>query len=100
MKYEALVIGTSAGGLEALKVVLGDLPKGLSFPIIVVMHIAEKGNGIIGVIERISGCRVKEIEDKEAIMPGIIYFAPSMYHTLIEDDRTFSFSTEGKVNFS
>ncbi len=44
--------------------------------------------------------RVKQAEEKEPVMPGVIYFAPPNYHLLIEMDRTFSLSVEARVNYA
>jgi len=47
-------------------------------------------------------CRhsVKEVEDKMPVESGTIYFAPANYHLLVEPDKTFSLSTEARVNYS
>jgi two-component system chemotaxis response regulator CheB len=42
----------------------------------------------------------KEVEEKEALRPGVIYIAPADYHVLIEEDRSFSLDYSEKVNFS
>ena len=43
---------------------------------------------------------VKEVEEKESIIPGVIYIAPPDYHVLIEKDFTFSLDYSEKVNYS
>jgi CheY-like chemotaxis protein len=47
-------------------------------------------------------CRmaVKEAEDKEPVVGGVIYFAPSDYHLLVETDRKPGLSTDEAVNYS
>ena len=47
MKYEAVVIGSSSGGLEALKIVLADLPADFPLPIIIVQHIGARSNNYL-----------------------------------------------------
>ena len=44
--------------------------------------------------------RVKQADEKEKIVPAMIYIAPPNYHLLVEDDRTFSLSVDELVNFS
>jgi two-component system chemotaxis response regulator CheB len=43
---------------------------------------------------------VREAEDKEPVVPGVIYFAPSDYHLLVETDGSLALSTDEWVNFS
>ena len=100
MEYKAIVIGTSAGGVEALKVVLKDLEPTIEVPIIVVIHIKERSDGFSKIYNHLNKMIVKEAEDKEKIKKGVIYFAPSDYHLSIEDDYTFSLSIEEKINYS
>jgi len=44
--------------------------------------------------------KVKEAEDKEEILMGTVYIAPSAYHLVIEDDRTFSLTLFERVRYS
>lgn len=99
--YEAIVIGASAGGIEALKTILPALPEWFSIPLAIVQHIDGRSDDFLaGYLDSISAITVKEAEDKEPLAPGHVYLAPPGYHLLIESDRTFSLSVDGKVNFS
>jgi len=99
--YDAIVIGTSAGGLDALGIILPMLDARLPVPIIIVQHISASSDSfIITYFNRICRLTVKEAEEKELLKPGFVYFAPPDYHILIEDDRTISLSNEEKVNYS
>jgi len=99
--YKAIVIGTSYGGLEALKLILPDLVKGFPLPVIVVLHIGDHNNDtFIHHLNSICALEVKEAEGNESISSGVIYFAPPNYHLLVENDFTFSLSTAEKLNFS
>lgn len=99
--YKAIVIGTSHGGLEALKLILTALEKGFPLPVIIVLHIGDHSNDIfIRHMNSLCALEVKEAEMNEPILPGVIYFAPPNYHLLIEDDHTLTLSTSEKVNFS
>ncbi|MEJ7732755.1 MAG: chemotaxis protein CheB, partial [Polyangiaceae bacterium] len=44
--------------------------------------------------------RVREAEDKLAVAPGTVWFAPADYHLLIERDRHFALSVDDPVNYS
>lgn len=99
--YKAIVIGTSYGGLEALKVILPQLDEGFPLPLIIVLHIGDHNNDLfIDYMNSVCALEVKEAESHEPIRPGVIYFAPPNYHLLIEDDFTFSLSTDERINFS
>lgn len=99
--YKAIVIGTSYGGLEALKLILPKLEKGFPLPVIIVLHIGDHSNDtFINHINSISAIEVKEAEGNEPIRSGVVYFAPPNYHLQVEDDFTFSLSTAEKLNFS
>ena len=101
MKPKAIVIGSSAGGLQALKTIFSLLESDFSIPIIVVQHISpHSDNYITTYLNRICNIKVKEANEKELIEDGTIYFAPPNFHLLIEDNFTFSLSTEERVNFA
>ncbi len=101
MNYKAIVIGTSFGGLEALKIILPGLGKEFPVPVIIVLHIGDHSNDtFINYMNSICPLKVTEAENNEEIKPGHIYFAPPNYHLLIEPDFTFSLSTEEKYNYS
>ena len=44
--------------------------------------------------------QVKEVEDKEFIVPNAIYVAPPDYHLLVEDEYSFSLDSAEKIHFS
>lgn len=99
--YKAIVIGTSFGGHEALKLILPQFEKGFPLPVIIVLHIGDHNNdSFITHLNDECKLEVKEAECNEPILPGTIYFAPPNYHLLTEDDFTFSLSTDEKLNFS
>ncbi len=101
MKYRAVVIGVSAGGLAALGKILPRLPRNFPLPVIIVQHLSPSSdNYMIRHFNSQSQITVKEADEKEEIKPGFAYFAPPNYHLLIETDFTFSLSTEERVNFS
>lgn len=99
--YEAVVIGSSAGGIKALTMVLSALPNDFPLPIIIVQHLHPDSDSYLAhILSSKSGLRVKQAEEKEPVEPGVVYVAPPAYHLLIEEDHTFSLSLEGPVNYS
>ena len=99
--YDAIVIGVSAGGMQALGEIIPKLPKDFKVPVIVVQHIsADSGDYLPKRLNRISAIRVKEAQENAAILPGTVYIAPAGYHLLIEDDKSFALSDEPPVNYT
>lgn len=97
----AIVIGTSAGGLHAITFLVERIPSHWSIPILVVQHISsDSDNAWIQTLNNKSKIITKEGEDKEAIREGHIYIAPPDYHMLVNFDKTIALSKDEKVNFS
>lgn len=100
-KYDAVVVGTSAGGLNALTTILGKLPRQYTIPIIVVQHRSKDSLELFeDVLQQKCRMRIKQADEKEAINPGMIHVAPPDYHLLVEIDKTFSLSADPPVQFS
>jgi len=100
-KYKAIVIGVSAGGMAALTKLLPMLPEKFSLPVIIVQHLhPSQGEFYTHYFNERSSLTVKEADEKENIRSGHIYFAPPNYHLLVEEDRTFSLSSDERVNYS
>ncbi|MCK5909066.1 MAG: chemotaxis protein CheB, partial [Caulobacter sp.] len=78
-----IVIGASAGAVQALLALLPALPPGFSLPVLVVVHVPPDRDNVLAPLLQ-TKCRltVKEAEDKEPLVGGVIYFAPSDYHLL------------------
>ncbi len=98
---EAVVIGASAGAIEVLSQILPGLPADYPLPILIVVHLPPDTNSLLSDLF-VAKCRVKvkEAEDKEAIAPGTIYFAPPNYHLLVESEHTLSLSSDEPELFS
>lgn len=89
--YKILVIGTSAGGFEALSMLLPHLPADYPLAIAVVQH--QKHYSDSYLLEHLQKkCRlpVQQAEDKCPIEPAKIYLAAPDYHLAVEPDKTFS----------
>jgi len=101
MKYEAIVIGVSSGGMTALKFIFSVLPADFCIPIIIVQHVSSRSDDEwIKLLNNKSNLSIKEADEKEKIESGNVYIAPANYHLLIEDDKTFSLTIDEHVNFA
>ncbi|AZF16233.1 chemotaxis protein CheB [Pseudomonas sp. R3-18-08] len=98
---EAIVVGASAGGVEALLSIFGRLPNTFGLPIIAVLHLPdERRSQLAEVFARRLRIPVKEARDKESIEAGTLYFAGPGYHLSVELDRSLSLSQEDRVHHS
>ena len=98
---DAIVIGTSAGGVEALSVVLPALPAGVRAPVFVVLHLPRaRPSLLVEIFSPRCALVVREAEDKQPVEPGTVYFAPPDYHLLIDEGPTVALSADEAVHFS
>jgi two-component system chemotaxis response regulator CheB len=98
---DAIVIGASAGGVEALSALLPAIPADYRGAIFVVLHLPrERPSLLVDIFRPRCALAVREAEDKEAVAPGTIYFAPSDYHLLVDDGPALALSIDEPVNFS
>lgn len=101
VSIKAVVIGASAGAVQALAAILPKLPPSYPLAVLLVVHVPpDRDNVLIPLFEAKCRMRVKEAEDKEPIEPSTLYFSPSDYHLLVEPDLTLSLSLDPPVNFS
>lgn len=98
---DAVVVGASAGAVEALNVLLPGLPAALQVPVIVVVHVPSNRPSLLPeLFAPKCALSVREAIDKEPLAAATIWFAPPGYHLLIERDRRFSLSIDEPVNYS
>lgn len=96
----AIVIGASAGAVQALSAILPALPADYPIAVIVVVHVPDVPSGLVALFAAKCRVPVREPEDKEPIMPGTVYFAPPGYHLLVEADARLALSIDAPVLFS
>jgi len=98
--YDLVVVGTSWGGLSALRKLIGALPDSFQMAVTVIQHRHRDSDHLLRtLLQERSTLRVCEVEDKMPLEHGHIYVAPPNYHTLVEPGY-FSLSTEAPVRFS
>ncbi|NLR65499.1 chemotaxis protein CheB [Chitinophaga varians] len=96
-----VLIGGSAGGLQAILTLLPGLSARLNAAVIIVLHRQSSSDSVLAELLAVkTSLPVREAEEKELLLPGTIYIAPGDYHLLIETDHTLSLDYSEKVNFS
>lgn len=95
-----VVVGASAGAIDALGVLLPSLPTRTPFPVIVVVHLPPgRPSALVEIFAPRCELPVAQPFDKLPLAPGI-WFAPPDYHLLIESDRSFALSADDPVAWS
>lgn len=98
---KCIIIGGSAGSLQAILYLLSHLSANFYIPIIITLHRKNDHHSeLIEVLRYRTNLVVKEAEDKETIQSGTVYIAPADYHLMIEKNHTFSLDGSEKVHFS
>ncbi len=98
--YDIVVVGTSWGGLAALRTLVSGLPGDFGMAVTLVQHRHKDSDHLLRqLLQEHSALRVCEVEDKMPMEHGCIYVAPPDYHTLVEPGH-FSLSTEAPVRYS
>jgi two-component system chemotaxis response regulator CheB len=83
---DVIVIGASAGGIEALLGLFEKLPASLPAAIAVVVHRPPLFESqLVRILGRRATLPVLEPEDQQAVTPGRVYLAPRDHHMVFED---------------
>lgn len=99
--YKVVLIGGSTGSIDVLLQLLPALRPPLSFALIIVLHRKNTADSALATLLSLkTTIPLKEVDDKDGIMPGNIYLAPADYHLLIEQNGTFSLDDSEKINYS
>lgn len=97
---ELLIIACSAGGMMLLMDLLAHFRSEVGFAVLVVVHRNDKFQSSLEQMAQYRcKLRVKQAEEKEALLPGVVYFAPAGYHLLVESDKTVSLDVSEPVNY-
>jgi len=98
--YSILVVGTSWGGLNALRELVGALPENFGIPAVLVQHRHRQSDHLLSTfLQERTRLEVVEVEDKMPIQSGMLFVAPADYHLLI-DRGFFTLSTDPPVRYS
>ncbi|RKH72326.1 chemotaxis protein CheB [Corallococcus aberystwythensis] len=104
-RVDAIVVGTSAGGVDALSHLLPTLPRDFRPALLVVVHIPrDRPSLLVDVFSPRCALSVHEAADKQPIQPGTLYFAPPDSHLLVVDrdahGPSLALSADAPVHFS
>ena len=87
-RHDIVVVGASAGGVEALKELAGLLPAALPAAVLVVLHVPAHGHSVLpDILTRRGPLPAAHAVDGEPVLPGKIYVAPPDHHLLVRDGR-------------
>lgn len=87
-RHDIVVIGASAGGVEALKEITARLSADIKAAIFVVIHVSPSSSGLLpNILNRHSKVPVYSPKDGDPIEPGKIYVATPDRHLVLEEDR-------------
>jgi two-component system chemotaxis response regulator CheB len=81
-----LVIGTSAGGMAALRLLVAQLPEDFAAPVFVVQHMAPENSSALlaATLDQHTALECVEARHEEVFRRGRIYFAPADSHMLLK----------------
>lgn len=99
--FELIIIGGSAGSLQVILKLLPELRFTIPVAIAIVLHRKSSSDEtLVDLLSTKISWPVREVEEKEPILPFHIYIAPADYHLLVESDHTFALDVSEKVNYS
>lgn len=85
---QVVVIGASAGGVEALRTVVAGLPPDLPAAVVVVLHVPRNSPGMLaGILDRAGPLPAAPAEHGSVLRPGAVHVAPPDHHVLVNDGR-------------
>ena len=87
MKHDIIVIGASAGGVDALSRVISDLPRDLRASVLVVLHVSRGKSLLPEILTRVGRLKASHPEDGTPLEYGRIYVAPPDHHLIVEGGR-------------
>ena len=98
--HDIIVIGASAGGVDALRQLAAGLPPDLPAAVFVVVHLPAHGPSVLPkILSRAGPLPAVHPQDGQPIRPGTICVAPPDYHLLVERGR-LALSTDEAVQFA
>lgn len=82
---DIIVVGASAGGVEALQELVAGLPVDLPAAVFVVLHMAPHSPGVLGeILDRAGPLPCAQAVDGDPIRPGRVYVARPDFHLLLK----------------
>lgn len=98
---DCVVIGASAGGVDALLGLVARLRCGLRPAVLIVLHIPpDRPSALVSLLAARAQVPVREALDKAPVEPGTVTLAPPDYHLLVEPGGTLALSVDEPVRYS
>ncbi len=98
---ELVVVGGSAGALDALTALLRGLPAGWRLPIAVVVHLPREGpSALAEVLAAHTPLAVVEAEDKQPLSARTLHVARAGYHLLVDAGPALALAVDHPEHFS
>jgi two-component system, chemotaxis family, protein-glutamate methylesterase/glutaminase len=86
VRRELVVVGASAGGVEALRLLVSALPKDLPAAVVVVLHMPAGGSSALpAILTRSGALPAHTAEDGAELRNARIYVARPDHHVLVQD---------------
>ncbi|HEX6037966.1 chemotaxis protein CheB [Longimicrobium sp.] len=100
-RFGLVTVAASAGGLQALRALLGRLPEEFGAPMVVAQH---RAPGAHGYLDRVLGAatrlRVHEARDGDVPRPGHVHVGPADQHVRVAADGVLRMDGGPRVNFA
>jgi two-component system chemotaxis response regulator CheB len=94
-----IVVGASAGGVEAISTMLRGIPPPVTSPIFIVLHTSPDAPSLLpDIFSRAAGREARHPRHGERYKAGLIYVARPDHHLLIERDGTITVSRGPREN--
>ncbi|HVL69768.1 MAG TPA: chemotaxis protein CheB [Vicinamibacterales bacterium] len=85
--HDIILIGASAGGVEAISTIVAGLPRDLRAAVLIVLHVARGRSVFPEILQRAGRLPAAHALDGERLTYGRIYVAPPDHHMAVEEDR-------------
>jgi len=97
----AVVLGGSAGSVELLLTLLPAFDAACGVPILLVVHLPRaRPSRLVELFTPKCALPVVEAEDKQPLLPGVIYVAPPDYHLLVDEGPRLALAADELVHHS
>src|SRR5438270_2792758 len=83
---DLVVVGSSAGGVEALSILVSTLPADFPAPIVLAQHLdPSRPSSLDGILQRRTQLSIDVVNSRTHLQPGKIYVVPANRHVTIDD---------------
>src|SRR5262245_25738604 len=90
MAAPLVVVGGSAGAVEALQHIVAELPSGFPASVLVVVHLTPSAAGVLPrILSRAGPLPARQARNGDQLGPGVVLVAPPDHHLLVRDGRAW-----------